>query len=90
MRGLIWFNHDELEISRLFYPLTLALSPRGTVVKLENRLRGERGQSKGTCNPIPDLAKYEDNNDSAALQTESCFFCARRDGLPGRSIDFWF
>jgi len=24
-----------------------ALTPRGTVVKLENRLRGERGQSQG-------------------------------------------
>jgi len=28
------------------FPLTLALSPRGKRVKLENQLRGERGQSQ--------------------------------------------
>jgi len=28
------------------FPLTPTLSPRGTVVKWENRLRGERGQSQ--------------------------------------------
>jgi len=27
------------------FPLTLALSPRGKCVQLENQLRGERGQS---------------------------------------------
>jgi len=45
MRGLTWSEFDEPENSG-FFPLTLALSPRGKCVKLENQLRGERGQSQ--------------------------------------------
>jgi len=40
-------------------PLTLALSPRGTFVKFENCLRGERGQSQDTCRLIQDRVKYK-------------------------------
>jgi|GEM_PF-3395544 len=40
------------------FPLTLALSPRGKVVQMENQLRGERGQSHRTFSLILDGVTY--------------------------------
>jgi len=42
MRGLTWSESDEPENSG-FFPLTLALSPRGKRIQLENQLRGGEG-----------------------------------------------
>ena len=59
MRGLTGLLSNEAEEKNVKFPLTLALSPRGRIVQLENRLRGERGQSQDTSSLIPDRVKIK-------------------------------
>ena len=58
MRGMTRSERDGPEIGRGSCPLTLALSPRGTFVKLENRMRGERDNRKTIDSLISDCGKY--------------------------------